>query len=203
MALFKKAFGEERQLSFLELGSGNGDLSRLLVEKKLPCIGRYLVSEQFPQGVEWLRDLGLEALQLNAQRIDLPDNSFDVVLSFDVMHHVDDPAAMAAEMVRVSRGRVLLTEANGLSLGRKLFELNPGYRAAGERSYFPWRYLDFFRRIPKCRITRVKMFPFLFVFKTPRTLAPAVIGLSRIMERLPLLSWQCATVCIDLDFEKY
>lgn len=202
LELFREAFQGERPLSFLELGSGNGDLSRLIVGSGLPFVGRYVVSEYFSRGVDWLRGLGLEALQLDAQRIKLPDDAFDVVLSFDVMHHVDNPAAMAAEMVRISRGRVLLTEANGLSLGRKLFELSPGHRAAGERSYLPRRYLDFFRRVPGCRITRARVYPFLFVFKTPCSLAPAVIGMSRAMERLPLVNWQCATVCLDLAFEK-
>ena len=60
-------------------------------------MGEYWVSEQFPEGVAWLKQRGLNAVQVNAQGIDFPERSFDVVISFDVMHHVEKPEKMARE----------------------------------------------------------------------------------------------------------
>jgi len=202
LVLFEEAFRNNGVLSFLELGSGNGDLSKKILEARLPCVGKYVVSECFNEGIEWLSSLGLEVLKLDAQKINLPDESFDVVLSFDVMHHVEDPRAMAVEMLRVSRKRLLLTEANGLSIGRKIFELSPGHKAAGEKSFRPSVYLDFFRKVPGYRLTSTRIYPLLFVFKTPSALAPALISFSRFIEKVPLLKWQCATVCLDITFER-
>ncbi|MCE5270137.1 class I SAM-dependent methyltransferase [bacterium] len=200
--LFEEAFNGSPRLSFLEVGSGTGDISRRIVNSKYPFVSRYVVSESFQKGVDWLAEKGLEAKLIDAQSIDLPDESFDVVISFDVMHHVDKPAAMAREMARVSKGRVLLTEANGLSLGRKLMELTAGHRAAGERSYLPMNYIRFFSSIDSIRITKLVKYPFLFVFKTPDCFSGSVILLSRILEKIPFFKWQCATVCLDLTFER-
>lgn len=198
--LFFESFKGNTPLSFLELGSGNGDISSFIVNAKLPFVGRYVTSEYFTEGVEWLRSRRLDSLLLDAENINLPDESFDVVISFDVMHHVNNPQAMAHEMVRVSRGRLLLTEANGLSIGRKIMELAPGHKAAGERSYLPSHYLRFFSTIESIKITKINIYPFLFVLKTPPFLVKSVIALSRIMETVPFLRWQCATVCLDIEF---
>jgi SAM-dependent methyltransferase len=74
-------------------------------------------------GVEIEHERALEARQLTAgviqspgERLPLPDLTFDVLFSHEVLEHVDDDRACAAEMVRVTRagGRILIFVPNRL-----------------------------------------------------------------------------------------
>jgi SAM-dependent methyltransferase len=48
----------------------------------------------------------------DATRLPYPDQSFDLVYCWELLHHVSDPAAVLAEMTRVSRTYVLAAEPN-------------------------------------------------------------------------------------------
>lgn len=199
--LFEKYFKNFQGLSFLELGSGNGEIASLIAEKKFPFTSRYVTSECFPKGVEWLKEKGLEAVLANAEDIPAKDASFDVVLSFDVMHHVANPRKMASEMMRTARGKLFLTESNGLSVGRKLMELTPGRRMAGEKSYTPSQYRSFFNH-PGFSVTRFEIHPFVFPIKLPKKFLNIAISFNRWIETIPLLNWQCSNVYIYLEYER-
>jgi len=58
----------------------------------------------------------------DAGRLPFPDETFDVVLCRDVLHHVPDKSAVVNEMVRVCRapGRMVIIEPNGRSPIMKL-----------------------------------------------------------------------------------
>lgn len=200
--LFYGHFGRDKQASFFEIGSGNGDMSQAVLAANQGQIGTYQVSEYFPEGVAWLRSLGLDAIQADAQHLPLPDAFVDVSVEFDVMHHVRDQRAMAREMMRVARGRCLLTESNGLSVLRKLKELTPGHRAAGEQSFTPRRWRSFFEGHNGYELTRFNIFPFLFPFKVPAKLLPALVWWNRTIERIPWLRWQCSSVAIYLEYRR-
>ncbi len=200
--LFMDTFGESDGLRLLEVGAGNGEVPLQIRDLAPACVGRYWVTELFREGTRWLDKQGLSACAADAQRIPFADNSFDAAISFDVLHHVSDPYLMAKEMVRVSRGRLLLVESNGLSLGRKLMELTPGHRAAGERSYTPGQYHAFFAAT--CRLTRFEIKPFLFPFPggVPPALLRALIVFNRVIEKTPFFRWQCSNVSIQIEFEQ-
>lgn len=200
--LFYDTFGSARQCAFFEIGSGNGDMSRAVLAANRGQIARYVTSEAFPQGVEWLRAQGLEAVLADAMKLPLHDQEFDVAVEFDVMHHVPYPERMAAEMMRIARGKCLLVESNGLSIFRKLKELTPGHRAAGERSYSPRAYRSFFTRHPEYRVTTFRIFPFLFPFKVPSRMLPALVRFNRWIETAPVLRWQCSSVAIYVEYER-
>ncbi|MGD0091742.1 MAG: methyltransferase domain-containing protein [Planctomycetota bacterium] len=212
--LFYDTFGQGRDQDFVEIGSGNGENSKAILAANKPLtlpspqrgegkvIRRYLTTEVFKEGVEWLQKQGLEAQQVSAEALPFEDQSFSAAISFDVMHHVDNPRTMAREMLRVGRGRALLTESNGLSLPRKLLELLPARRAAGERSYTPWRYRSFFEDQAGYRVTRFVLYPFLFPFKCPPALLPLLVWFNRVIEYVPFLRWQCSSVVIIVDYER-
>lgn len=200
--LFYESFGAGSAQDFLEIGAGNGENARAILAANKGQIRRYLASEVFPEGVEWLRQRGMESCRANAEVLPFENASFTAALSFDVMHHVDNPRAMAREMMRVGRGRALLTESNGISLGRKLLELTPRRKAAGERSYSPWRYRSFFDGHPAYRITYFEIAPFLFPFKCPRWFLPALILVNRCIEYIPFVRWQCSNVFILVEYER-
>jgi len=201
--VFGEAFADARGWSFFEIGSGNGDMSAAMLNGHPDRIGRYVCSECFEEGVDWLHRRGLEAVRADAQALPSEDGAFDAVVEFDVMHHVDRPRDMAREMMRVARrGRLLLVESNGLSVFRKLKELTPGHRAAGERSYTPRSYRGFFEGHPGFEVTGFRIYPFLFPFKVPKALLPALAAFNRAIERVPFFRWQCSSVVIIVDYRR-
>ncbi len=199
---FYETFGQERGLDFCEIGAGNGDMSLALLAANPGTIRRYVASEVFPEGVAWLRKRGLEAVQADAEALPWGDGEFDVAVEFDVMHHVQHPRRMAREMMRVARGRCLLVESNGLSVFRRLRELTPGHRAAGERSYTPWTWRSFFVGHPGYELTSFWIAPFLFPFKCPRWFLPTLVRFNQLVEHVPGFRWQCSSVMIRVGYRR-
>jgi len=200
--LFYSVFGKNKGISILELGAGNGELSQAILAKNLGQISYYLVSENYFQGAISLASHGLPSVLADAQMLPFCDHSFDGVVVFDVMHHVDHPHKMALEMMRVGGGRCLLVESNGLSIFRKLLEYTPGRRAAGERSYSPWAYRHFFERQTRFNVTKFTIFPFLFPFKCPHWFLPTLVTFNQLIEKIPILRWQCSSVAIVVEYDE-
>lgn len=191
LSFFFGLYGARRDISVLELGSGNGEMHDLIMAdpRSKGMISRYVTTEYSTSAVECMQKKGIESYQSDACKLAFPDGSFDLVVAFDVMHHVHDPSAMGREMVRVTRRDFFLCEANGLSVLRKLNELRPALKAFGENSYTPWRYRSFF---PKQHLSALRTKPFycFVVPKCPRPLIPLNRAVSEICERIPGVNWQ-------------
>lgn len=201
VSLFYNYFGKDQGLNIIELGSGQGDLSSAIVQANKGQIGKWTGSEYFPEGVAWLQKRGFHAIQASACDTKLPNESFDVSVSLDVMHHVDDQRAMARELLRIAKGRTLLVESNGLSIPRKLMELTEGHRKAGERSFTPWAYKSFFEG-HGYEITRFDIAPFLFPFRVPGFLLKPLVWFNHAIEYIPFFKWQCSSVYIYIEYKK-
>jgi hypothetical protein len=201
--LFYDTFGTGTNQDFFEVGSGNGDMSRAILAANNGQIRRYVVSEYFKEGVAWLQGLGLQAVQADAQKLPCKDAEYDAIVDFDVMHHVDRPRDMARELMRCGRGRALLVESNGLSLPRRLLEFTAKHRAAGERSYTPKQYRSFFESQPGFQLERFQIYPFLFPFKCPKWFLPILVWFNHRVERIPFFRWQCSSVVIVVDYERF
>jgi 2-polyprenyl-3-methyl-5-hydroxy-6-metoxy-1,4-benzoquinol methylase len=81
------------------------------------------------------RKYGLDARAGDAQAIPLPDRSIDVVVTFETIEHVDDPAAFLGECARVlvPDGKLIVSTPN-----------RPVY--SGERSQNPFHRVEFDER---------------------------------------------------------
>jgi SAM-dependent methyltransferase len=98
-------FDELRGKRVLEIGCGSGAHARLLAEAgcQLTCV------DITPGGVEMTRErlrvYGLEAevLQMDAERLAFPDDSFDFVWSWGVIHHSANTASVVRQIARVLR----------------------------------------------------------------------------------------------------
>jgi len=200
--LFHETFADAKQWDFCEIGSGNGDLPKAILASDSGTIRSYVTSEVFPEGVEWLRRLGLDSVQADAEALPWTDAEFDAAIAFDVVHHVAHPRVMAREMMRVGRGRLLLVESNGLSIFRKMRELTPGHRRAGERSYTPWQYRGFFEGHRDYVLESFELAPFLFPFKCPQQFLPLLVRFNAIAERIPVLRWQCSSVWMRVRYRR-
>ena len=59
-----------------------------------------------------LDDAGMCAVSMDAEAMELADNSYDLVLAHEVLHHCRSPHKALLEMLRVSRRHVILLEPN-------------------------------------------------------------------------------------------
>lgn len=90
------------------------------------------------------RDPRLRTLQLNAEALDLPDNTFDVVLVQDGLHELRRPVLGLTEMLRVARRAVAVIEPHGGIVARMLgtvweqHEGDDGAGGSGKNYVFRW-----------------------------------------------------------------
>jgi ubiquinone/menaquinone biosynthesis C-methylase UbiE len=102
-------------------GRQPGELSALVVCGGVGGEGTYLANRGFRSVVVSdfsaraleickSRDPRLETLQLNAEQLDLPDDSHDVVLVQDGLHELRRPVLGLTEMLRVARHAVVMIE---------------------------------------------------------------------------------------------
>jgi 2-polyprenyl-3-methyl-5-hydroxy-6-metoxy-1,4-benzoquinol methylase len=107
--------------SMLEYGAGMGNLIRRLVAAgwsgAITGADLFARPEGLPENVAWVQE------DLN-RPLQVPDASFDLVVSTEVIEHLENPRAVAREFARLLRpgGRVLLTTPNQESL-RSLLSL--------------------------------------------------------------------------------
>lgn len=133
---FKAMLDEERTGEVLEYGAGTGVLlKRLLGEKwagKLTGADLLPRPEGMPDSVEWIQaDLNMP--------IDHAGASFDLVVSTEVIEHLENPRAVAREFARLLRpgGRLILTTPNQESMRSLLSLLVNGHFALFQDSCYP------------------------------------------------------------------
>lgn len=59
----------------------------------------------------------LSLLQASGDALPFADASFDAVSEFSILHHVPDPSAVVAEMLRVARRVVVIADSNRFGQG--------------------------------------------------------------------------------------
>jgi len=91
------ACGVDRNQPVLVVGGGEEDLEMLTA-----CEFRQIV----------LSNLGGTEIALDAESIDLPDNSYPIVFAHAVLHHCRSPQKALGEIVRVSQKHVFFLEPN-------------------------------------------------------------------------------------------
>jgi len=56
----------------------------------------------------------------DATSLEFADSSFDMVLELGVLHHIPNPRAAVAEMLRVAKHAIFISDINRFGLGSKL-----------------------------------------------------------------------------------
>ena len=105
--------------SVLDLGAGTGR-SLLWLKEHCPDLTRI----QGIEPVEALRQQGYqkglspdELIDGDAYKLPFPDNSFDVVSEFAVLHHVRHPHLVVQEMSRVASKMICISDSNFMGQG--------------------------------------------------------------------------------------
>jgi ubiquinone/menaquinone biosynthesis C-methylase UbiE len=107
-AALSEALPREHPANVLEVGVGEGEVSAKL-RSRYPdsqIVGLDLHDESL--AAEW-RMRGFVGVYADIARLPFPAMAFDLVMAIEVLEHVEDPAAALAELVRVSRGRLVLS----------------------------------------------------------------------------------------------
>ncbi len=104
----------EQHIDFKEIGSafdvGCGDgFATYYFAKLVPVVEGGDISELMLEHNPVDRDL---LKVIDAEDLDLPDDSYDLVYLWEVLHHLKDPRAAVREMARVSKRYVVLFEPN-------------------------------------------------------------------------------------------
>lgn len=120
----------------LEFGAGTGELLLQLRSQGYP--GRMTGADLLPRPGRLPGDIGWSQVDLNLP-LSLPDESFDVIISTEVVEHLENPRFMAREFWRLLRpsGMVVLTTPNQESIRSLLALLFSGHYAAFQDSCYP------------------------------------------------------------------
>jgi SAM-dependent methyltransferase len=104
--------------SILDLGSGTG---RAVAYVKKKCPGIKIIGIE---PVKELREIGYqngiskeELIEGDALKLAYSDGEFDMVCEFGMLHHVKTPEVVVAEMLRVAKKTIYISDANNFGQG--------------------------------------------------------------------------------------
>jgi ubiquinone/menaquinone biosynthesis C-methylase UbiE len=107
--------------SILDIGAGTGRAALFLRERN-PSLEIISI-----EPVEALRSIGyakgLNQVELrdgDVYKLDFSKSSFDLVCAFGVFHHLEYPVRALAEMKRISRHALFISDSNNLGQGKRL-----------------------------------------------------------------------------------
>jgi SAM-dependent methyltransferase len=103
--------------TILDVGSGTGRAVRYLHEHGFEVKGIEPVPELIQAGTEQWPPIKNLVTRGAGQALPFADGSFDAVCEFGVLHHVPEPAVVVAEMLRVARKAVFISDANRFGQG--------------------------------------------------------------------------------------
>lgn len=92
----------------LDVGGGEGTYSAELKKRgyDVVCVD---INEEY---IEKSKKKGIESYVMDATSLDFPEKSFDVVLLFEVIEHIDDFIKVLRESKRLSKKLIIITTPN-------------------------------------------------------------------------------------------
>jgi 2-polyprenyl-3-methyl-5-hydroxy-6-metoxy-1,4-benzoquinol methylase len=111
LIFLKKTNLVQKNKKIFEIGSGLGFLLKNLQDKGYNIIG----SEVSDKAIEFAKkELNMELIKIENDYFNFPDNSFDIVMSFDVFEHIPDSDKHLKEVRRILKpgGCYLLSTPN-------------------------------------------------------------------------------------------
>ncbi len=94
--------------TILDAGCATGEYMQRLSTRGDHCVGVDINSEY----VDRAKQKGLDAQVMDAKHLEFSDKSFDTIILFEVLEHVEGPEDVLEEAKRVARKNVLITVPN-------------------------------------------------------------------------------------------
>jgi len=110
--------------SILDVGAGTGRTIDYVMKNhpNVRIVGiepvKELLEEGYKKGIS--KSILIEG---NGNEIQFDDNAFDLVCEFAVLHHVPKPEVVVAEMLRVARVGIFISDSNNFGQGNSLSRL--------------------------------------------------------------------------------
>lgn len=178
-------------MKILEIGCGDGEFTKRLVDTNSLIVATDITPKLLAKGQQSIKAKGVQFLKEDAQDLNFPDNTFDIVCGVSVLHHVDTHKALR-EAYRVLKkgGQIFFTEPNllnpniwlGLHLPwlKKKMDFSPD-----ETALIRWQ-VEVILEQSGFRKVLVRNYDFLHPL-TPDFLINLVDKIGKVFERLPLI----------------
>jgi ubiquinone/menaquinone biosynthesis C-methylase UbiE len=104
----------------LDVGCGTGRSLKWISERS-PSLT--LIGVDASRGLVELARVNVPVAKLtlgDGERLAFPDRAVDVVIACGIMHHVDHPSSVIAEMFRVAKKAVLISDHNNFAFGSRM-----------------------------------------------------------------------------------
>ncbi|HOD12040.1 MAG TPA: class I SAM-dependent methyltransferase [Candidatus Omnitrophota bacterium] len=102
--------------SLLEIGTGKGHFTLALARRNFLFTAIDLDASAQKVARQYLRRYGLENMvairKMNAEKLSFSNQSFDIVISVNFMHHAQKPFLCLREMVRVAKKKIVIADIN-------------------------------------------------------------------------------------------
>ena len=182
--------GIYRGKSVLEIGCGTGIFSRYFAETGATVTSMDISPELIEQAKKETT-APVTYLIGDAERLQFPESSFDVVAGSSILHHLDPDVALE-EIYRVLRpgGRLAFAEPNMMNPQIAVQKNVPFIKkmlgdSPDERAFTRWQMTSLLKRM---QFTDITVFPYDFLHPlVPEPMIPVVSGIRKVLEKLPLV----------------
>jgi SAM-dependent methyltransferase len=104
--------------SILDVGSGTGRVLSQIVKMRPDLVVKGVEPVAELREVAFRNGIGSDVLSDgDATRLQFADGSFDLVCEFGVLHHIKTPSKAVAEMLRVARKGIFISDSNNFGQG--------------------------------------------------------------------------------------
>ena len=186
-----KQLGLDAGSHVLDLGCGDGAFANQALAANFAAIDGFDLSEAgIERAVANAAGPQMRFAARDVTRIDFTElPRYDGAFLIGILHHVKPAAPAILRDLRGNTGRVVVLEPNGGHVMRKLLELTPSYRAAGEDSFRRARLSRLFAEagFQTAIYRRLNLFPNF----TPHAVFRLLRKLEPLVEATPLLRALC------------
>ncbi|PJE51036.1 MAG: hypothetical protein COV29_02055 [Candidatus Yanofskybacteria bacterium CG10_big_fil_rev_8_21_14_0_10_36_16] len=181
VSIRKNIFANWAEGKCIEVGAGTGEISRFLSQKY-----KVVATDISPQMVSEIKKRGIEAYVCDAEKLPFPNESFDTVISAEVIFYLDNPEKFISEANRVLKpgGRLLISCASNFP-GKFYDKLRSTLRNLGIGGmYFDEDTLGEFMSVPKLKKMIVKNnFSIVEIKKSPVLPIASLTRLNKLLEK--------------------
>jgi len=185
-----RQLGLDSSSRVLDLGCGDGAFANAVLARNFAAVDGFDMAEAAIRRAQAdAPGPHVRFATRDLRQMELADSHYDGAFLMGFLHHVKAATPAVLRVLHRITGRVVVLEPNGGHLLRKLLELTPAYRAAGEDSFRRRRLEKIFAEAGYRRVVwrRLNLFPNF----TPQPLFRLLRPMEPLIEAMPVLRALC------------